>query len=395
MKNRIRQFFQKFSFASFLTGVICTLVIGALVCCIWYLTPARGPVKRPDSLAAMKRVSEIEELVREKYIEEADEQVMAETMFKGLVYGMGDKYADYYTKEEYDKVKLSNSGMTRGIGITISQNADTGELVIIDVSEGMPAEEAGLLVDDILIAVNGEDLTGADSTRAAQLILQSEEPVTVTVRRPGEEEPLSFSMNKAEMKTVAVDGLMLEDGIGYIQIRTFNGLTSEQFAEKYAALREEGMSALIIDLRNNLGGLVNACCDTVSQILPAGPIVYEQDREGPENHQDCPGDSPIDIPLVLLVNGNTASASEIFTGAVRDYGIATIIGTQTYGKGIEQKTYTLSDGSAVKMTTTVYYTPEHENINGVGITPDIVVELPADAETDLQLEKAIEVLSGS
>ena len=392
--QKVRKFFRSFSPASFLAGVICAAVIAGALAVLWYTLPG-GEVKRPDSLAALKKISQMEELVRSKYIDTVDEKALTDAMLTGLVSGLNDKYAAYYTREEYEDVKRSNAGMTRGIGITIAQDPATGDLIVVEVIEGMPAEEAGILLDDILIAVNGEDLTGADSAKAAELIKASDDPVTVTVRRAGAEEPLSFSMNKTDIKSVAVIGMMLDNNIGYIQIATFNGLTSEQFAEEYGALREEGMQALIVDLRNNLGGLVSACCDTASQILPAGPIVYEQDRVGGEQHQDCEGKTPIDMPMVLLVNNYTASASEIFAGAVRDYGIATLVGEQTYGKGIEQKTYVLSDGSALKLTTTVYYTPDHEDINGTGITPDIQVELPDDAVTDLQLEKAIDLLTGS
>ena len=199
-------------------------------------------------------------------------------------------------------------------------------------------------------------------------------------------------MEKEDIKGNVVFGTMLEGDIGYIAITSFNGLTSEQFAEDYGRLQEEGMRALVIDLRDNLGGLVNACCDTASQILPEGPIVFEQDRLGEERHQDSTGKTPIDIPLVLLVNRYTASASEIFAGAVRVYGLATIVGTRTYGKGVEQNTYVLSDGSALKLTTTVYYTPNHEDLNGVGIVPDEMVVLTENSETDVQLDKAITIL---
>ena len=392
MKNKKYGFLKDFSFGSFIAGVACVALVAVVVCLLYFSMPLYHDAKRPDSMAAFKKVSEIERLIRAVHIDIADEKHQTDTMMQGLVAGLDDTYAAYYTKEEYEEIKRTNAGMTKGIGITITQNLDTGELIIIHVSEGMPAEEAGLLENDILLAINGIDMTGMDSSTAAQEIQKSEGPVTLEIRRPGIEEPLTFTMEKTDMKVMSVSGIMLDGDIGYIQIGTFNGVTSEQFAEEYARLKEENMKGLVIDLRNNLGGLVTACCDTVSQILPAGPIVFEQDRTGEERHQDCAGESPIEIPLALLVNQYTASASEIFTGAVRDYSIGTIIGEPTYGKGIEQNTYTLSDGSALKLTTTIYYTPKHEDINGTGIVPDILVELPIDAESDLQLDKALEVL---
>ena len=185
-------------------------------------------------------------------------------------------------------------------------------------------------------------------------------------------------------------GRMLEDDIGYIRIYRFNGVTEPQFAKAYEELQQQDMRALIIDLRENRGGLVDACCDTLGHILPEGVIVYEVDRNGKERKRECSGETPIGIPLVLLVNENTASASEMFTGAVQDYGIGKVAGTSTYGKGVEQNSYQLSDGSVVKITTTRYYTPAMRDINEVGIEPDVWVE--ASSESDTQLEEAIRIL---
>ena len=377
---------------SFLLGVACTVLIALAAALLFLYFPISGNARRPDSLAAMKKVSEVERLIRAKALDEVDGGAQVDAMIEGMVAGLDDLYADYYTKEEYAEVRRSHAGRMQGIGVVIAQDLETGYLRIISVQDDSPAQKAGIQEDDILLSVGGEDMAGKTSTDAAAAIQATEGPVTLTVRR-GATETLEFTMEKADIKTSSVSFDMLEDGIGYIHISTFNDLTPEQFGEGLATLREEGMHALIIDLRNNLGGLVNACCDTVSQILPKGVILYEQDRVGGERHLDSAGKTPIDIPLVLLVNGYTASASEIFTGAVRDYGIATIVGEQTYGKGVEQNTYILADGSALKLTTTVYYTPSRENINDIGITPDVVVELTEEDEEDMQLAKALEILS--
>ena len=187
---------------------------------------------------------------------------------------------------------------------------------------------------------------------------------------------------------------MLDEEIGYISVVEFDRVTADQFKSKIEELQGEGMKRLIIDLRGNPGGLVTAVCDTLRQILPEGLIVYTEDTNGKREEYTCDGDTPISIPLVVLVNENTASAAEIFTGAVKDYGIGTIVGTTTFGKGIVQNTFQLSDGSVVKLTIAHYYTPLGNDIHKVGITPDVEVELPDDATSDVQLEKALEVVKG-
>ena len=392
LKDTVIWIVRGFSLKSFVLGVICTAVIAALAALLFFFLPFSPRPQRPDSLAAMKKVSEIEDLIRARYIGEVDEEAQTQSMLVGLVQGLDDRYAAYYSEEEFEAVLQKQSGKMKGIGITIAQDIESGELRIVYVTEDSPAEKAGVLEGDVILAVNGEDMAGYTSEEAAAAIQAEDGPVTLRLRRGTEEEPLELTMEKDEIRMTSVNGTMLDGGIGYIRITTFNGLTSEQFAEIYGGLREQGLNGLIIDLRDNLGGLVSACCDTASQILPEGPILYEQDRTGGERHKDCAGEDPIDIPLVLLVNGYTASASEIFTGAVRDYDIATIVGEQTYGKGVEQNTYTLSDGSALKLTTTVYYTPDHEDINGTGITPDEVVPLTEEDTTDVQMERALEIL---
>ena len=185
---------------------------------------------------------------------------------------------------------------------------------------------------------------------------------------------------------------MLGDGIGYLAITQFTGVTSEQFQETYQSLKDQGMERLIIDLRDNPGGLLDAVCETLRQILPEGMIVYMEDKAGNREEYTCDGETPIDIPLVVLVNENSASASEIFAGAVKDHGVGTLVGTTTFGKGIVQTYYRLGDGSEIKLTTAKYFTPNGNNIHGTGVEPDVQVEASEDGETDVQLEKAVEVV---
>ena len=393
LRDRIEEFLRDFSTGSFLFGVLFTVVITAAGLLIWLFLPFAPHPKRPDSLAALKKVSEAQDIIRRKAIHPVDEAVQTDAMLRGLAEGTGDDYAQYYTKEEYEDMKKEHAGLSKGIGVQITQDAETGELVIIYVVEDAPADRAGVRENDRILAINGERMTGRSSYEAAAIIQSAEGTITLELQREGEDNPVTLEMEKeAVIQRDAVASVLIAEEIGYIRINTFNKLTSDQFAENYAELQEKGMKSLIIDLRNNPGGLVSASCDTAEQILPKGPILYEQDRTGKERHRDGKGETPIDIPLVLLVNGYTASASEIFAGAVRDYGLATIVGEQTYGKGVEQNTYHLSDGSALKLTTTVYYTPNHEDLNGVGITPDEIVPLTEEDETDTQLERALEIL---
>ena len=212
----------------------------------------------------------------------------------------------------------------------------------------------------------------------------------MTLNREGKDYTVEIAVR--EVEAISVAGSMLDEQVGYIRISEFTGVTSQQFADSYQKLKDQNMTKLIIDLRSNPGGLVSGVCDTLRQILPKGLIVYTEDKYGNRKEQTCDGETPIDIPMVVLVNGSSASASEIFAGAVQDYGVGTIVGTVTYGKCVVQDTYPLDNGGAVKLTVSHYFTPKGNDINGKGITPDVVCELPDDASEDLQIEKAKEIL---
>ena len=463
---------KSFSWPSFLMGVLTAIVVTAAAGSVWLFLTMRTEADSPDSAAMFLKISAMEQVIRQKCLHDFSEEEQTNSMLQGMVSALEDPYAAYYTREEYESIRRSNKGYKQGIGVTIRQEED-GSLVVNSVLEGYPAEEAGLQEGDVLLEIDGTDLTGKSSADAAALIQDSpSDEVTLLIRRviqedhAGEQtasgessaeeqavsgessveeravsgessaeesavsgetaepesdgrhtEELTITVEKGELEITSVEGGILLDlvsgeqlqelektaedssgpdlsEIGYISISRFNGKTSDQFRNLYADLKEQGMKALIIDLRENLGGIVEGCCETLRQILPEGVIVYEKDRSGPERTRTCDGETPIDIPLVLLVNGHTASAAEIFAGAVQDYGIGTIVGTQTYGKGVEQNSYTFSDGSVLKLTTTNYYTPDHHDLNEVGITPDIEIEQTEEDATDRQAEKAVEVLRG-
>ena len=306
-----------------------------------------------------------------------------------------DKYTPKLALAPGDKVRVTNQGKTVFSGIIITVTLDGDKLQVTGVQDDTPAAKAGIQADDRIVKIDGQTLEGLSLKDAVGLLKNSEnDTVTLSIEREGEADLIETEVTKEKLAAIVADGKMLDDKIGYLAISEFTGLTPEQFQKVYQSLQDQGMERLIIDLRGNPGGLVTAVCDTLRQILPEGLIVYTEDKNGKREEYTCDGDTPISIPLVVLVNENTASAAEIFTGAVKDYGIGTIVGTTTFGKGIVQNTFQLSDGSVVKLTIAHYYTPLGNDIHKVGITPDVEVELPDDATSDVQLEKALEVVKG-
>ncbi|MEE1014386.1 MAG: S41 family peptidase [Lachnospiraceae bacterium] len=340
----------------------------------------------------------LEMYIRSYYLEEIDDDQMEDYLYYGLVAGLGDPYAAYYNEEETQSMLDSSSGNYCGIGAVFSQNLVTGVITVSRVYEGFPSYEAGIQPEDILYKVEGEEVTGMDLTNVVAKI-KGEEGTEVTVSMLRGEEVLDFTMKRQEIKVPTVEHEMLEDQIGYILITEFDGVTSEQFHEALTDLQAQGMEKLIIDLRNNGGGSVDAVCEIADELLPEGLIVYTEYSDGERVDRNSDADC-IDIPMAVLVNGASASASEILSGALKDYGVAKIVGTQTYGKGIVQSVLDLQDGTALKLTTAKYYTPNGNNIHGVGITPDVEIDLPEELKTevtlsyeeDVQLQKAIEVL---
>ena len=341
-------------------------------------------------------------MIDQYYLEDKDEDELAEGIYTGLIYGLGDPYSAYYTAEEYERESQSTDGEYTGIGVTITKNQDN-ETVIIDCYEGGPAKQAGIQTGDILKKVNGEDVSGMELAEVTERIKNSpSDEVILTIQREGEKNTKEVKVSVTGVEIPSVSSEMLEENIGYIKISKFTGVTYEQYHAAFEKLKEQGAKQLIVDLRNNPGGLMTAVCDVLREILPEGLIVYTEDKYGNRVEETCDGKSPLNMPLVVLVNEGSASASEIFAGAVQDHKVGTIVGTTTYGKGIVQTVRQLSDGSAVKLTVSKYYTPNGNNIHEVGIQPDVEVELSDDV-TDLsqveqsqdnQLQKALEVVRG-
>ena len=354
------------------------------------------------STAVEDKITEIETLVQKYYLNEIDTEQVENYLYKGMIAGLDDAYAAYYTKEEYQSMMDSTNGSYYGIGVEMSQNMTTGIITITRVFEGSPAEEAGLLPGDVIYKVQDTEVTGEDLTKVVSMVKGAEgTTVPISVAREGESDYLTFDVERRTIEIATVEHRMLDGNIGYISIASFDDVTVNQFLTALEDLENQGETALIIDLRNNGGGLVSSAGSILDRLLPEGLIVYTEDKYGNREELKSDAENYFDKPLAVLVNGNSASASEIFAGAVKDYGIGTLVGTQTFGKGIVQKVYPLSDGTAVKLTVSKYYTPKGNNIHGIGITPDVEVELDADVanaitipeEKDNQLQKAVEILT--
>lgn len=372
-------------------GVLVTLAVGSAVFLVKNWDYVVHKEMKPTELGAKTKVSDIYERIQDAYLGEIDDEKLTDYMCTGLVAGLEDKYSTYYTQEQYEKMIESANGHYSGIGISILAD-ESGKVVIESCGENTPAAEAGITAGDILLEIDGTRVTGMTASEAAKLIQNKKEgeAFSMTLNRDGKDYTVEIAVR--EVEAISVAGSMLDEQVGYIRISEFTGVTSQQFADSYQKLKDQNMTKLIIDLRSNPGGLVSGVCDTLRQILPKGLIVYTEDKYGSRKEQTCDGETPIDISMVVLVNGSSASASEIFAGAVQDYGVGTIVGTVTYGKGVVQDTYPLDNGGAVKLTVSHYFTPKGNDINGKGITPDVVCELPDDASEDLQIEKAKEIL---
>lgn len=336
-------------------------------------------------------------IVENSFLNDVDKEAVREGIYQGMMEALDDPYSVYYTKEEFDEMMESANGTFEGIGAYLQQDAETNVLTISRPMKDSPAEKAGLLSGDIITTVDGEDISEQDINLIVSKIKGPKgTKVVLGIKRDDKE--FEVTVERALVYETSVDGRMLEDedGIGYIYITSFEDHTDEQFDDLLDELSEQGMEKLIIDLRDNGGGYVDTCVNICDRILPEARIVSTKDKHGIKTENESSDEEFIRMPIVLLVNGNSASASEIMTGALKDNDYATVVGEKTFGKGIVQEVLQLDDGSGIKVTICEYYTPSGECIHGVGIEPDVVEELDVDnyLETgeDNQLKKAIEVI---
>ena len=351
----------------------------------------------------VQKLNYLESLIDEEYLDEKDEDSLREGLYAGLMSGLNDPYSVYYTAEQYKELNTSNEGSYVGIGAVLQKDEDGGAQ-IIQLYEGGSGEQAGLKKGDVLKAVDGEDVTEKETADIAAMIRESDkDSVTLTIQRAEQKETLDIKVEIRDVEIQTVSHEMLDDETGYIRISEFSEVTSNQYKKAFEDLQDKGMKKLVVDLRNNPGGLLNAVCDVLRQILPEGLIVYTEDKNGKKEEEKCDGKNELNMPLAVLVNGSSASASEIFAGAVKDYGIGTIVGTTTYGKGVVQTIQPLTDGSAVKITIAKYFTPKGNDINKKGITPDVEAELSEGSadwtelthEEDTQLQAALKEIRQS
>lgn len=391
--------------SGFLPGLLVGILVAIIAIGIIFAmrrTPGSGSaVASSDSGSAVNESTVNKLSVLEQYIDyyyykssEVTKEQKAEGMYKGLMDSLGDIYTCYYTPEEYRQLQNQISGIYYGIGAYVSKDVESGACVISGVIKNSPAEDGGLMEGDIIYKVEGEDMTGLELDEVVAKIKGDEgTKVNITLIRNGE--TLDVELTRAKVNSPTVDSEMLEDDIGYLQITEFEDVTTEQFNENMASLKEQGMKGLIIDLRGNPGGNVTTVCAIAEQLLPEGLVFYMEDKNGKRTEYPCKG-ADFDLPLVVLVNEYSASASEILSGAVKDSGIGTIVGRKTYGKGVVQNVVPLEDGSAIKITIANYYTRGGNDINLKGIEPDVDVELDTDKyledKTDTQLDKAVEVM---
>ena len=346
----------------------------------------------------LNKLDVIEETIEKYYLEDVEEQTLEDGVYKGMVEALGDPYSTYYSPEELGQIQEKTEGIYYGIGAYIGIDTETSLPRLTGIIDGTPAQESGLRAGDLIYQVDGTDVQGMELEQVTSLVKGEEgTAVHLTIIREGESDYLEIDVVRRQVESPTVNQEMLDDRIGYIQITEFDTVTLDQFTEALAVCRGQGMEGLILDLRGNPGGNLSTVCDIARQLLPEGLIVYTEDKNGKRTEYSCDGKHEMTEELVVLVDGNSASASEILAGAIKDYGIGTLVGTTTFGKGIVQRIISLTDGSAVKLTVSHYYTPNGNNIHEVGIEPDVEIAFDGDAyyndDVDNQLQKAIEVMN--
>ena len=346
---------------SFLRGALCgalaiLLSAGLMSCGLRaYGTNLGGMASSKD---VERKISGLKELIDARYLGDVDDSKLEEGLYKGLISGLDDPYSVYYDEEETKSMMESNEGEYCGIGAVLTRDTDTGIITLVQIYDDSPAMEAGLKAGDILYKVEDIEVTGEDLTEVVSHIKgEKGTEVRLTVLRGDDMEEVTVTAVRNTVQVRTVKHEMKSDGIGYVSVSEFDIVTYEQYKEALADLENQGMEGLIVDLRNNPGGNLDTVCDILDLMLPEGLIVYTEDKEGNRDEKKSDEERQFRLPLVVLMNGNSASASEIYAGAVQDYGIGEIVGTQSYGKGVVQQIYPMKDGTSVKLTIAEYFTP--------------------------------------
>lgn len=333
------------------------------------------------------KLNAIDSVLESFYFGDVDDETAKDNIYKAYLSSYGDKYTMYYTADEYKALKESTNGKFYGIG-AVCQLSGEGGVLLVDVYDNGAGYQAGLRSGDRVVNVDGRDITGMELSSAVALI-KGDKGTSVTLEVIRGTERLTFSAVRDAVEAKTVSYTLLDNNIGYLSISQFEEVTTKQFKAAVEDLQSQGMKGLVIDIRNNPGGLLDTVVGMLKYMLPDGLIVYTEDKQGNRKEYKGQDNDEFNLPLAVIVNGNSASASEIFAGAIQDYGKGTIIGTQTYGKGIVQTVKPLTDGSAIKFTIAKYFTPKGQDMHGKGVTPDMVVEYDTDADVDTQLDTAI------
>ena len=379
---------------SFLKGALCgalaMLLVAGLVSCGLKVNNGNSDITSKTE----DKISELQNLIEKHYMGDVKEKNLEDGVYKGYINGLNDPYSVYYNKKETKELYESTGGEYSGIGAVMSQNTETGVITLVQIYKESPAEKAGLKENDILYKVEGKEVTGKDLSKVVSKV-KGEKGTTVelTVLRGEDAKEVTVTATRDTVQAQTIEYKMMDDKIGYIRVSEFDTVTYDQYKEALDDLEKQGMTGLVVDLRNNPGGSLSTVCDMLDLMLPKGLIVYTEDKNGKKTKMKSDEEHQFTKPLAVLVNGNSASASEIYSGAIQDYGIGKIDGTQTYGKGVVQQIFDLDDGTAVKLTIAEYFTPKGRSINGKGITPDVKVEYENNEENpdaDNQLDKAVE-----
>lgn len=385
-----------------LSGALGTLLVFLLVLSIGNIafggvtvvTGTNTEALGENTSAVLSKMNSLRKYMNEYFMEEVDSDKLADGVYKGMFDSLGDPYSCYYTKKEYDELMEESSGKYCGIGATITQDPESGKVYIVRPFEGGAAYDAGIQTGDIIYKVDGKDMTGKDLTEVVNRT-KGEEGTTVEIEfyLSNKKKYKTFTLERRQIEVPTVEHEMLEDEIGYIVVSAFDEPTDEQFVAAIKDLQKEDMKGLVVDLRNNGGGMLDTVVSMLDYMLPKGKVIVStKDKNGKGEVFKSKSVNEFSIPLVVLINENTASASEVFSGAIQDYNMGTIVGTTSFGKGIVQSVIPMSDGTAIKLTTAKYYTPNDRNIHKKGIEPDIKVELDADGKKDNQFEEALRVV---
>ena len=363
--------------------------------------------KNPISLSAKtnnkdisKKLNQYREIIDKYYLGDVDETKLEEGAIKGYIEGLDDPYTEYISKEDMDSYLDDTMGNFVGIGIYMIKNTKYDKIQVLSTIKGSPAEEAGIQSGDLIVSVDGIEYKADDMTAVSNKI-KGEEETKVTVELLRGSENIKYELTRSKVKVNQVEGKVISNDIGYIKFTSFDETTAEDFKKQYQELAKKNIKSLIIDLRNNGGGIVDQALEIADYIADKDSVLlYEVDKNSKETVRKAKTDPIINMPIVILTNENTASASEILAGALKDLGKAKTVGTTTYGKGVIQQILKLNDGSGLKITIEEYQTPNKNKINKVGIEPDEKVELPDSVESiftikeseDTQLQKAIDML---